>query len=388
METARIKVVQNYNHRMVSKMVRYWDKAACLVPGTLITTDKGLVPIEKISIGDLVLTRKGFRKVQKAMLSGYVKQLVTVLFSDGRELTGTHDHPVFTKNRGWVHLIDLKREDEVYQDKEIPIYPVTVVSTVDVKGQIVSQFRILSDNINDKSLKSEDISDSASNIRDIRDIRDIRIKIESIQKSQRQKIEESKFSQCGKLREGVPVYDLTVQDQHEFFANGILVHNTDDKSASHTVGLLMALMQENFGDYGVIVLDVVSGQWNQSIRDKMMRQTAEMDGLEVQHVVEQEPGSGGKESALNSIKKVLFGFKCSADRPTGDKEVRLEPFCGQVDNDNVAILKGTWNKEYINGLEECAPGNVTDFGDASSGAFNWLNGLAGKQKSKVRISIR
>lgn len=163
---------------------------------------------------------------------------------------------------------------------------------------------------------------------------------------------------------------------------------SDDKSSSFTVGLLMGLMEDGFNDYGIIVLDAVSGRWTYGKRDEKMKQTADLDGIEVQHVVEQEPGSGGKESAINSIRKVLFGYKCSPDRPTGDKETRLEPFAGQVDNDNVVVLRGSWNKEYLSSLEDCAPGSVTDYGDASSGAFNWLSGIAGKQKSKVRFSVR
>ena len=187
--------------------------------------------------------------------------------------------------------------------------------------------------------------------------------------------------------DGVAVYDLTVQEDHEFFANGILVHNSEDRSASHTVGLLMASMREEYTEYGFIVLDMIYGQWTSGERDIRMKQTAQMDGIEVEHVVEQEGGSGGKESAQNSIKKVFLGYKCSADHPSGAKDVRLEPFAGQVENNNVAMLSASWNKRYVEALEECSVGSVTDFGDASSGAFNWLNGLNGKGKSKVRIGV-
>ena len=160
-----------------------------------------------------------------------------------------------------------------------------------------------------------------------------------------------------------------------------------DKSSSYTATVLMALMREDC-EYGVLILDAVRGQWTVGDRDKRMRQIAEMDGIETQIFVEQEPGSGGKESAISSVKKVLFGFKCSPDRPTGAKEVRLEPFAGQVENNNVAMLKGEWNKDYIGSLEMCTTGNVTDYGDATSGAFNAINGFLAGQKAKVRFSIR
>jgi phage terminase large subunit-like protein len=161
---------------------------------------------------------------------------------------------------------------------------------------------------------------------------------------------------------------------------------SEDKSASHTVGVLMALMNDDC-EYGVLILDAVSGLWSVGNRDSVMKNTAQLDGIEVEQVVEQEPGSGGKESAQNSVRKVFFGFKASMDRPTGEKEVRLEPFVAQVENKNVAMLKSNWNKEYKDSLEECSSGHITDYADGTSGAFNWLSGLAGKQKSRVRVSV-
>jgi len=162
---------------------------------------------------------------------------------------------------------------------------------------------------------------------------------------------------------------------------------TEDKSASNTATVLLARMTDDC-EYAVLVLDAFQGQWEVGYRDKRMRQTAEMDGIEVEQVVEQEPGSGGKESALSSVRKIFLGYRGFADRPTGAKEVRFEPFAAHVENDNVAMLVGPWNKEYLESLENSTPGHVLDFADATSGSFNWLFGLAGKRKSRIRVSIR
>ena len=161
---------------------------------------------------------------------------------------------------------------------------------------------------------------------------------------------------------------------------------SEDKSASNTATVLLARMTDDC-EYAVLVLDAFQGQWNVGYRDKRMRQTAEMDGIEVEQVVEQEPGSGGKESAQSSVRKIFLGFKAAMDRPTGAKEVRIEPFASQVENDNVAMLEGPWNKEYLESLENSTPGSVGDLADATSGAFNWVFGLAGKRKSKIRVSF-
>ena len=78
-----------------------------------------------------------------------------------------------------------------------------------------------------------------------------------------------------------------------------------------------------------IVLDVKKGQWGAEKREKIIKETAMADGKHVRIWIEQEPGSGGKESAENTLRN-LAGFACYAERPTGEKEVRAEPFSVQV----------------------------------------------------------
>ncbi len=72
----------------------------CFVAGTQITTDQGDVSIEKIRVGDLVLTRRGYRRVTASGCTG-IKPTITLHTSDGRELTGTRNHPIWTEEKGW-----------------------------------------------------------------------------------------------------------------------------------------------------------------------------------------------------------------------------------------------------------------------------------------------
>jgi predicted phage terminase large subunit-like protein len=157
-----------------------------------------------------------------------------------------------------------------------------------------------------------------------------------------------------------------------------------DKSASSTASVLMARMS-NECEYGILILDCIVGKWGAGKREEKIQQTAILDGVEVRVGVEQEGGSGGKESADNSLRKTLMGFVCFADHPTGAKEVRLEPFISQVENKNVAVLNRGWTKAYLDALEDCKLGSVTDEADATSGAFNELSGLRGKKKAKIRM---
>ncbi len=145
-----------------------------------------------------------------------------------------------------------------------------------------------------------------------------------------------------------------------------------DKAATpdggaQTAGIHIAQLE----DQRWIILDSVCGQWDTDKREAKMRRTAELDGVEVSVILEQEPGSGGKDSAQASIRN-LSGFIAEATRPTGDKVVRADPFSVQVNNGNVLILRGEWNKPYINELEKFPVGKFKDQVDASSQGFNFL----------------
>jgi len=77
------------------------------------------------------------------------------------------------------------------------------------------------------------------------------------------------------------------------------------------------------------ILDVVRGQWEASEREKIIKQVAIGDGTDTIIYIEQEPGSGGKESAEATIRN-LAGFRCIADRPTGDKIKRADVLAVQL----------------------------------------------------------
>jgi len=87
--------------------------------------------------------------------------------------------------------------------------------------------------------------------------------------------------------------------------------------------------------------------------------------------VEQEPGSGGKESAEGTIRN-LGGFLAYAERPTGDKAFRADPFSVQVNNGNVLLLTGMWHRDFIEELRFFPYSTFKDQTDAASGAFSKL----------------
>ena len=150
---------------------------------------------------------------------------------------------------------------------------------------------------------------------------------------------------------------------------------TEDLGAAYTCGVKMSRMKNK----SFIIHDVVRGQWNPDVREAMIRRVTENDGYGVHVHIEQEPGSGGKESVINSIRN-LMGYAAFPDRPTGDKVRRADPFSVQVGISNVSLVRGDWNQAFKDELAVFPFGTFKDQVDASSAAFNIL-----ASKKEVRI---
>jgi hypothetical protein len=80
----------------------------CFVAGTKISTIDGEKNIEDVAIDDLVLTRKGYRPVIGCKMTNDVADVVTAKFSNGSELTGTPDHPIWVEDNGWCRMDALR----------------------------------------------------------------------------------------------------------------------------------------------------------------------------------------------------------------------------------------------------------------------------------------
>lgn len=138
-------------------------------------------------------------------------------------------------------------------------------------------------------------------------------------------------------------------------------------TGAYTVGVKMSRLTN--GKW--LVEDVVRGRWGSNERERIIRQTAEADGSNVVIWIEQEPGSGGKESAEGTIRG-LAGFRVYAERPTGDKVFRADPYSVQVNNGDFLLLYGAWNYEFLEEHRFFPYSTYKDQVDASSGAFNKL----------------
>lgn len=139
------------------------------------------------------------------------------------------------------------------------------------------------------------------------------------------------------------------------------------EGSARTAGVLMGKGTD--GRY--YVLDVHAGRWEAPEREAQIRAKAETDPPNTSVWVEQEPGSGGKESAQSTVKN-LAGYNIRSETASGDKALRAEPYSVQVEAGNVKLYRGTWNQEFIDEHKTFPRGKLKDQIDGASGAFNKL----------------
>jgi predicted phage terminase large subunit-like protein len=149
---------------------------------------------------------------------------------------------------------------------------------------------------------------------------------------------------------------------------------------AYTAGVLMHKMH----DGTFVIENVTRERWSALERERIIKQLAE-DDQEVLHehgkwdyciAVEQEPGSAGKESAEATIRN-LAGFNAFADKVTGSKVVRADPFAAQVQGGGVRLVAGPWIPDFLEEAEAYPNSRHLDQIDAAAMAFRYLTKFPG-----------
>ena len=139
---------------------------------------------------------------------------------------------------------------------------------------------------------------------------------------------------------------------------------------ARTAGVRLGIRQNG----RTVIAHSITGRWSSYERETVMGQIAIADKKLPTPTVtwlEQEPGSGGKESAENSIKYTLRGFNAHSEMAHGDKLTRAMPFAAQVQAENVDIVSANWTEDYISELHSFnGRTGLMDLTDATSGAYN------------------
>jgi phage terminase large subunit-like protein len=154
------------------------DEPACVVGESLVETENGQQRIDRVEAGDLVWTRVGLRRVTDAWMSAPEAEVLELSLLNGRRLVGTGNHPVFIEGKGFIPLSSVRSGDTIKQwDQSRASYGADVAggSTGDISATGV-----------------------ASNI------------VKGV---------------CT-LPMRRAVFNLSVEGEEEYFANGILVHNS------------------------------------------------------------------------------------------------------------------------------------------------------------------
>lgn len=151
---------------------------------------------------------------------------------------------------------------------------------------------------------------------------------------------------------------------------------SSDERGDWSVGVLVARTPD--GLYWIE--DVVRGQWSPHARNQIMKETARKDAADYNGTVslwiEQEPGSGGKESALASLDQ-LAAYGPHLESPRTNKEARSVNFQAQAEGGRIRVLKSPWLTEFVYECISFPNGKHDDQVDACSGAINKLAMMAG-----------
>lgn len=164
--------------------------------------------------------------------------------------------------------------------------------------------------------------------------------------------------------------------------------------SAYSVGVLMGRTKENT----FYIPDVVRGRWAALEREEVIKRTAEQDYAkygQIQIWTEQEPGSGGKESAQATIRS-LAGYNVRADKITGDKITRGQAFVAQSEAGNIKLVDtpsrelsnethDPWYKVWLDEICSVPEGKFMDQYDASVGGFNKLSIKKGHAKLYRRM---
>lgn len=142
--------------------------------------------------------------------------------------------------------------------------------------------------------------------------------------------------------------------------------------AASTKGDYTAGVKLGKDDAGLFyVLDVVRGQWLPDERNKVMLQTAALDGKQTRIRLAQDPGQAGIDQ-VQALTRMLAGYTVKTERESGSKTVRADDLASQVNVGNVKLIQGAWNRVFIEELRTFPLGRNDDQVDAASNSFNEL----------------
>lgn len=142
-----------------------------------------------------------------------------------------------------------------------------------------------------------------------------------------------------------------------------------ENDGDYTAGVLMACAEPGIW----IVEDVVRGQWDTDERDRIIKETAQLDRKRgpVLQRLPQDPAAAGKSMARGFL-RLLAGYSVKTVIESGDKVTRADPLASQWNAQNIRLVTADWNTAYLNEMCAFPAGKHDDMVDAAAGAFDEL----------------
>jgi len=194
----------------------------CIAENTNIHTKDGIKKIQKVEAGDFVLTRKGFKRVKNTRCNG-IKNIYC-LTSNNNILYATGDHKVFINNKGFIKASDIKKGDtaicltRLENIKHLTNQSITKEKVTGItESQVNKGVNWRNGCGKTKKLKVLNVLDAEKSSNQHVQEQDFVVK----------NVEENTIIISKNLKRKMRVYDIEVEEENEFFANNILVHNCE-----------------------------------------------------------------------------------------------------------------------------------------------------------------
>ncbi len=111
---------------------------------------------------------------------------------------------------------------------------------------------------------------------------------------------------------------------------------------------------------------VARGQLSPEKVERLLKNTASQDGVQVIVDLPQDPGQAGKAQVRYLVKQ-LAGFNVKFGTESGSKELRATPLASQAEAGNVKLIRGAWNEAFLSEAETFPNGKKDQIDGASRG---------------------
>jgi hypothetical protein len=108
--------IENYAKDENGKIPKENDH--CLTGDSIVSTENGDRRLDSITAGDMVLTRRGYRRVLKFWDNG-MKSVIPVHMSNGMSIELTEDHLVYVRGKGYTPACQLVPGDFLWSSKDV-----------------------------------------------------------------------------------------------------------------------------------------------------------------------------------------------------------------------------------------------------------------------------